>query len=779
MLTPQQPRSVAENRVSHNYEPNSLKKIESELEQHKLDFQVVNRALAVLSACTQAVIRATNEMTLLQTLCELITQEAAYRMAWVAYVCHDQNKTVKPMAWAGYEADYLEHINITWADTERGRGPTGRSIRSGQPVACQNMLNDDNFAPWREAAQQRGYQSSLVLPLFNNGEVFGTLNIYSAEAYAFNPKEVELLTQLTDSLSFGILALRAEEALRQSEQRYRLLAENINDLICLHDPEYRYLYLSPACESLLGYTSDELIGKNPYILLHPDDRERVVQEFQTLTFDKNISITYRIMQKSGKSIWLETLTKPIIGEAGNIVQIQTTSRDVTERIIVQERFKYEALHDSLTGLPNRNLLMERLKLSINRMQNFDGYHFAVLFLDLDRFKVINDSLGHLVGDQVLITIAYKLQSILRSTDVAARIGGDEFVILLDEIQGIEEAIRATEKIFATLNTSLKLEAREIYINTSIGIVFGTREYMQASDLLRDADIAMYRAKNQGRARYEIFNQTMHVEVINRLNLENDLRRAIALEEFLVYYQPIIDLNNNCLIGFEALIRWQHPTRGFISPGEFIPLAEETGFIVTLDSWVLSTACQQLALWHKKFPDQHPLKMSINLSAQDLSRSNLIEEIDHVLAKNGLAGDALTLEITESLLIENINKTIDLLTELKLRHIQISIDDFGTGYSSLNYLHRFPLDNLKIDYSFISQMQADNRNYQVVSTIINLGHNLGLQVIAEGIETAQQVAWLREFNCEFGQGYLFAKPLSAEEIEINFLQNSRGNSCNSM
>ncbi len=382
--------------------------------------------------------------------------------------------------------------------------------------------------------------------------------------------------------------------------------------------------------------------------------------------------------------------------------------------------------------------------------------------------MINDSLGHLVGDQLLIATAHRLQSILRSTDLITRIGGDEFVILLDEIKDIQEAIRATENIFKALACPLIIEEREIHVSTSIGIVFGTKDYIRASDMLRDADIAMYCAKHKGKSRYEIFDREMHAIAINRLQLENDLRRAIEQQQFLVYYQPIIDIYNNRLIGFEALVRWQHPTRGFISPAEFIPLAEETNLILAIDSWMLSTACQQLATWNKKFPSRQPLKISINLSAQDLRKVNLIEEIDLVLTKTGLHGQVLTLEITESMLIEDINKTIDLLTEIKSRNIEISIDDFGTGYSSLNYLHRFPVDYLKIDYSFVSQMQEENRDYQVVSTIIDLGHHLGLTIVAEGIETAKQMQWLREMGCEFGQGYLFAKPLSAQDIEIRFL-----------
>ncbi len=739
------------------------------------DFQVVNRALTVLSSCTQAVIRATDELNLLQTLCELITQEAAYRMAWVGFAYDDPDKSVKPMAWAGYEAGYLQNIAITWAETERGNGPTGRVIRTGKPISCQNMLNDPSFLPWRESAQKRGYQSSLVLPLFNNGKVFGTLNIYSSEAYAFDLQEVELLTQLADSLSFGILALRTQESIRESEQRYRLLAENINDLVCLHSPDRRYLYLSPSCKSLLGYDENELGGKDPCIFLYPDDQHLIIKEFDITTLGRNnVAIVYRFRQKSGNYIWLETLSKPIFGEAGNIVQIQTTSRDVTERILVQERFKYEALHDALTGLPNRNLLMERLKLGVNRIQNLDGYHFAILFLDLDRFKVINDSLGHLVGDHLLIAISYKLQSILRSIDLIARIGGDEFVILLDEIKDIQEAIRLTERIFQELKSPLKIEEREIYISTSIGLVFATKDYIRAPDLLRDADIAMYRAKSQGKGRYKIFNQEMHAEAIQRLHLENDLRRAIDQKQFRAYYQPIIDISNNRLVGFEALVRWQHPSRGFISPAEFIPLAEETNLVIAIDSWMLSTACEQLAEWIKKFPNHLPLKMSVNLSARNFMQANFIEEIDLILQKTGLDGSLLTLEITETMLIENINKTIDLLTELKSRNIQISIDDFGTGYSSLSYLHLFPLDNLKIDYSFVSKMRNEERNYQVVSTIINLGHHLGLAIVAEGIETVQQMQWLRELACEFGQGYLFSKPISAEDVEIYFFKENQNN-----
>ncbi len=441
-----------------------------------------------------------------------------------------------------------------------------------------------------------------------------------------------------------------------------------------------------------------------------------------------------------------------------------------ERKHAQELLLHNALHDPLTKLPNRTLLEERIELAIHRAKRVETYHYAVLFLDLDRFKVINDSLGHFAGDELLKNIAQKLKNHLRDIDLVSRLGGDEFVILLEDIDSLGKAVQITNRILKDFEIPLIIDNSEVVISTSIGIVLGTKNYNFATDLLRDADIAMYQAKAQGRNSYKIFNAQMHTQAVNRLTVETEIRKAIEREEFIIYYQPIIDIFTSNLIGFEALIRWQHPTRGLILPSEFIPIAEETGLIVPMDYWTLYTACQQLATWKDQFPHHFPLKVNINLSVQDIRQDNLVETIDNILEKTGLEGELITLEITESMLIENIDQTINLLTELKLRKNQISIDDFGTGYSSLNYLHRLPADSLKIDRSFVSQMQEENRNYQVVSTIITLSNQLGLSVVAEGIETPQQLQWLKQLGCEFGQGYLFSKPLAAKEIEAHFLRN---------
>jgi diguanylate cyclase (GGDEF)-like protein len=446
------------------------------------------------------------------------------------------------------------------------------------------------------------------------------------------------------------------------------------------------------------------------------------------------------------------------------VYARTAALKVASDLII-----HNALHDPLTDLPNRRFLLDRIDQSIKRSQQLDSYGYAILFLDLDQFKVVNDSLGHIIGDQLLISIAEKLKAHLEDVYLVARFGGDEFVILLEYIANIDEVIKITERILNDFQVPLILNGGEIFINVSIGIVLGNKNYHQAADLLRDSDLAMYKAKAQGRNSYKIFDVKMHNQAIKRLTLETDLRNAIDRQEFMVYYQPIIDiLNGDRLIGFEALVRWKHPTSGMISPMDFVTIAEETGAIVALDSWVFYEACKQLAKWQAKFTNSPALKMSINLSVQDIRNPNLLTDIDRILTETGLDGKSITLEITESILIADIEQIIDLLTQIKARNIQVSIDDFGTGYSSLNYIHRLPVDYLKIDRSFINQMQEASRNCQIVRTIIALSNQLGLAVVAEGIETLEQLQILRNLKCEFGQGYLFSKPLSVKEIEAKFI-----------
>ena len=465
---------------------------------------------------------------------------------------------------------------------------------------------------------------------------------------------------------------------------------------------------------------------------------------------------------------LEAEKRELLENRNSELEAEVSMRVATLKS-ASEMIMHNALHDALTDLPNRRLLLQQIELAILRSYQLDNYGYAILFLDLDQFNIVNDSLGHIVGDQVLISISERLKSHLDDVCLLARFGGDEFVILLEYITNIDEVIKIVERILNDFQIPLTLNSGEIFINVSIGVVLGNTNYHQAGDLLRDADLAMYKAKAQGRNSYKIFDVEMHNQAVKRMTLETDLRHALDRQDFIIYYQPIMDiLNGDRLVGFEALVRWQYPTRGIVSPMDFVPIAEETGLIVALDSWVFNEACKQLAQWKIEFPDTSSLKVSINLTAQDIRQPNFLANIDRTLAETGLDGKSITLEITESMLLDDIDTTIDLLTQVKSRNIQISIDDFGTGYSSLNYIHRLPADYLKIDRSFVNQIQEAKRNHQIVQTIIALSNQLELAVIAEGIETSEQLQILRDLDCEFGQGYLFSKPLSVQEIKEKFM-----------
>lgn len=452
----------------------------------------------------------------------------------------------------------------------------------------------------------------------------------------------------------------------------------------------------------------------------------------------------------------------------------------TERKRAEQEMLYKSVHDSLTKLPNRVLFLDRLHREFNRAKRHPEHKFAVLFIDIDGFKKINDSLGHSIGDQLITAIGRRLTESLRLSDVVSRIavdgaewpegedvvarfGGDEFTVLLDDIKDPTDAIRAAERIQNVVAAPYKLESHELYISASVGIALSTTPRETADDLLRDADIAMYRAKSLGKARVEIFDTAMHMSAVNRLNLETDLRKAIERKEFRLFYQPIVSLQSGRIAGFEALLRWQHPTTGLVEPTEFITVAEETGLIVPIGKWALREACEQLRLWQCLYSSGLRLTMSVNVSAKQFTQPDLFEEIGAVLHETGIQPSTLELEITESVAMEDAEKTSDILSRLKSFGVRLAIDDFGTGYSSLNYLRRLPFDTLKIDRSFILNIGNDSDNCEILKVIVMLARNLALDVVAEGLETAEQVRHLQSLNCEFGQGYIFSKPKDEESI----------------
>ncbi|MGF1481534.1 MAG: EAL domain-containing protein [Cyanophyceae cyanobacterium] len=463
---------------------------------------------------------------------------------------------------------------------------------------------------------------------------------------------------------------------------------------------------------------------------------------------------------------------------------QKLQQEISERERIQQQLSHDALHDALTGLPNRALLAEKLALCLQHSQRYVNYSFAVLFIDLDRFKVINDSLGHLIGDKLLVAVVNILRKCLRTQDTVARLGGDEFIVLLDNLKDITEATKIAQRILEQLKLPITLNGQTIFTSASIGIVLNSPAHQNSSELLRDADIAMYRAKAEGKARYAVFDQDMYAYTVKLLQLENDLRLALERQEFLLYYQPLVDLTTGAVQGFEALVRWQHPTQGLITPDEFIPIAEDTGLILPLGDWVLREACRQLQTWQRQFAHlvcnrgrgDRCFKMSVNLASLQLQDPHFLETLDQILLEQGLDGKSLHLEITESMLMDSETTTQRLLKQIKQRGIQLSIDDFGTGYSSLGYLNRFTLDTLKIDRSFVSQMNCDPENREIVRTIITLAHTLNLEVIAEGVETAEQAEQLQELGCQLAQGYLFAPPLPPNAAKLMLINQYKSAPC---
>jgi diguanylate cyclase (GGDEF)-like protein/PAS domain S-box-containing protein len=560
---------------------------------------------------------------------------------------------------------------------------------------------------------------------------------------------------------------RAEEATRETAERYALAALGANDGLWDWDLKTNEIYFSPRWKAMLGF-SDE-IGESPeewFNRIHPDDRFRFDGELRAHLGGEtpHFMVESRMKHRDGGYRWMLTRGIAVPDEKGQPWRMAGSQTDITERKMAEQRLQHEAIHDVLTGLPNRALFMDLLGRSLGRSRRKTDYLFAVLFLDLDRFKMINDSLGHLIGDQLLIAMARRLERCLRPGDVVARLGGDEFTILLDDIKDVNDATRIADRIQNELKQPFQLGGQEVFTTASIGIALSASGYERPDDLLRDSDTAMYRAKAMGKACHQVFDSAMHSRAVALLQLETDLRRAMERNEFVLYYQPTVCLRSGRIHGVEALIRWQHPERGLVLPDDFIPHAEETGLIIPIGNWVLEEACKKMREWHRHFPH---LTISVNLSVKQFTQSQLSLQVQNTLYETGLNPNCLMIEITESMLMENPESTATVLEQLKRLDVKIHIDDFGTGYSSLSYLHRFPIDTLKIDRSFVSRMAAVNENLEIVRTIVTLAHNLGMDVIAEGVETAEQLAQLRALKCERAQGYYFSEPVDAHQVSRLF------------
>jgi diguanylate cyclase (GGDEF)-like protein/PAS domain S-box-containing protein len=554
--------------------------------------------------------------------------------------------------------------------------------------------------------------------------------------------------------------------MQESEERFRSAFDHAPIGMALVAPDGGWLQVNQCLCDIVGYSEEELRRMTFQAITHPADladflghlKEVVEGRIPTHQMEK------RYFHKLGHEVWVLVGVSLIRDSESKMLHLIFQIQDITDRKRAEEQLVHDAFHDALTGLPNRAWFMEQLEISLDRFRCQKDRLFAVLFLDLDRFKLINDSIGHMVGDQLLIGIANRLRHCLRPGDKVARLGGDEFTILLDGIRSAADAIEVADRIQKHLSQPFSLGGYETFTTVSIGIALSDPDYEFPEDFLRNADTAMYQAKSLGKARYVIFDRGMHACAVNLLQLETDLRRAIDRSEFFIDYQPIVALQSGRLIGFEALVRWQHPERGLIPPDRFISVAEETGSIVPIGQWVLLQSCLQMKRWQEQHSLGNSLSISVNLSGRQFAHCNLLEQITQILDATGLDPHSLKLEITESIVMDNIESTSSTLKKLRALGVELSIDDFGTGYSSLSYLHRLPIDALKIDRSFVSRIGENNENKEIVRTIIMLAQNLGMGVIAEGVEKKEQLDLLRELGCQSVQGFLVSRPLDADSAD---------------
>ncbi|HEV7395354.1 MAG TPA: EAL domain-containing protein [Pyrinomonadaceae bacterium] len=577
---------------------------------------------------------------------------------------------------------------------------------------------------------------------------------------------------LHTSIEIALYKHQAEGRLKESEERYRLLVELSPEAIIVQS-DGCIVYANPAAATLVGAPDVEaLVGRPVADFVDPDYRDNFNARENHLRENQESDLrAEKFVRLDGQTRDVEVVMAAVIYGGKAATQIQT--RDITERRRAEEQLLHDAFHDSLTKLPNRALFIDHLKLAVNHCRRRKTYLFAVLFIDLDRFKVINDSLGHMVGDEVLIACARRLESCLREGDTIARLGGDEFTILLDGIKDHRDAHRVAERVQEVLSDPFVFAGRELFVTASVGIKY-SGDNSQPEELLRDADTAMYSAKTLGKAQYQIFDTKMHTRAMTQLQIESDLRRAVDRAEFCVNYQPIVSLESGRITGFEALVRWQHPERGRIFPTEFISVAEETGLIMQIDLFVLRQACSQMRKWHDVLPITRRMKVSVNLSCKQFMQPMIVGQVLGILQETGLDPSSLKLEITESVMMEKGDHTMNVLEQFCQAGIELSLDDFGTGYSSLSYIHRFPVSTLKIDQSFIKRIGGDH-NGEIVRAVVTLARNLGMEVVAEGIETAVQLDQLKALNCEQGQGYYFSTPVDAE-VATELIQNDERGEC---
>jgi len=742
----------------------------------------INHLYAAWTQSADIIVRESDEVKLLNEVCRIIADHVAFKLVWVGML--EPDGWVRTVAASHPDSPLLLNIKVSVDETlPEGRGPMGTAIREGVPKIFNNFLNEPSTKPWQPMAAAENINASAAFPLMRGGHCIGAIAVYSAEQDYFTPDLIDLMRGLTEDLSYALDNFDREKLRLKAEHELRIAAAAFESQegILVTDADNNILRVNKSFTQLTGYSADEVIGKSAGILKSGRQApEFYAAMWESINRDKYWQGEIWNKRKNG-NIYPEWLCiTAITNPEGAVTNYVGTFTDISQRKADEERIKDLAYYDSLTKLPNRTLLFDRLNLALSA-SNRNKTHGALMFLDLDNFKTLNDTLGHDRGDQLLIEVGRRLQSCVREVDTVARLGGDEFVVMLEclDEQEIEAAVQAhtvAEKIRSNLaefyllksNIDNKLQPFvEHYSTGSIGFVLFLGHETSSEELLKRADLAMYQAKQAGRNVIRAFIPEMQEALNLRASLETDLRNALDRNELSLHYQVQVDASGRP-VGAEALIRWNQAERGMISPAEFIPLAEETGLILSIGYWILKQGCETLVDW-AKHPETRDLKLAVNISSRQLSQADFVERVCAMLAETGANPALLKLEITESVILDNVDDTIAKMHAVRDLGVTFSMDDFGTGYSSLSYLQKLPLEQLKIDQSFVRNMAFNNHDSAIIRTILALGKNLDINVIAEGVETTIQRELLTRYGCQKFQGYLFGRPVPADVFKQSLLE----------
>jgi diguanylate cyclase (GGDEF)-like protein/PAS domain S-box-containing protein len=737
----------------------------------------LTRALQTLSLGNQIMVRASDEATLLLDVCNAIISSGTYQLAWVGLAEDDEAQTVRPVMSSG-RTSYLDEVSFSWGDNELGRGTTGTAIRTGTTQVVTDIRSTNVHTPWLEPARRYGFVTGCAFPLIVAGVTIGALTIYAAQPGVFGPAEVELLSDLADDLAYGIGRLRDatrlaehDALLRESEERFRLAFEQNMAPMLFVGLDDRVINANDAFIQLIGYSREELMGRDSKPFTHPDDVGITEDSLRRVTTDGTQQDRYvkRYLRKDGRAVIVEVSRSAARDASGKTLYYVISERDITEERALTAQLSHQALHDPLTGLANRVLFDDRLARAAGRVARENSLG-AVLLLDLDDFQGVNDVHGHFVGDQLLVAVARRFEQALRSTDTLGRFGGDEFLYLAEGLASPADAIEVANRLLDALAEPFVIGKVQIEQHASVGVVVWQGSSKDSSEIIRDADVALFEAKSKGKGHHVIFTPSMHQQAISRFSLMQELHQALQSGELALHYQPIVDLTTKEIVGFEALMRWKHPERGWVPPAVFIPLAEESGMIFELGSFALREAAAAASSWGPGANGVRPY-VSVNLSAHEFHEPKLVGLIDEVLATYSLEPERLVIEITETVMLRDAAEATNVITSLQERGVGFALDDFGTGFSSLSYLASMHPRLIKIDQSFVRPVYEGARNDALLETIVSLGSKLAITMLAEGIETPAQLERLRRMGCELGQGFLFSPAVPNEEVPFLFAASS--------